>query len=345
MLLSVRGLSVEYRQVGSANRTVTGASLEVPAGEVVGLVGESGCGKSTLALAVLGMTRRSGQIVGGSVEFEGQKLFDVSQGSSLTEDEWRAYRGREIGLVVQHPRGAFNPVKRIGEQIDRHYQVHSGASSGEARRRTLELLEQVGINDPQRRVNSFPHELSGGMAQRALIAMALSPSPKLLIADEATTALDVTIQEQILDLLDELRRTHKLGMIVVSHDMGVVANYCDRVYLMNAGEVVEHAPVERFFEEVAHPAAIALLAAQGVGHDHRAVRLRGLPVDTRRVPPGCRLHLRCPFASSDAGCSTVHPELSNFHDGHQVRCHRAADVTALAQAARPPAESDGGTDV
>ena len=341
MLLSVRGLSVEYRKAESVNRTVSEASLEVAAGEVVGLVGESGCGKSTLALAILGLARRPGEIVGGAVAFEGREIFDVSKGVSLTEGEWRVHRGREIGLVVQHPRGAFNPVKRIGEQIESHYQDHSGATSSEAQRRALELFEQVGINDPVRRLKAFPHELSGGMAQRALIAMALAPSPKLLIADEASTALDVTIQEQILDLLDELRRVHELGMIVVSHDMGVIANYCDRIYLMNAGEIVEQAPVGRFFDEVSHPAAIALLAAQGVGHDHRAVGLRGLPVDTRRVPSGCRLHLRCPFASESAGCLSVHPELTDIHDGHRVRCHRAADVPALAGGARPQ-ETAGG---
>ena len=186
-MLSVRDLTVEYTEVGRTNHAVSEVSLEVPGGSVAGLVGESGSGKSTLALAILGLTREGGRIAGGSVEFEDTELLELS------DDGWRAVRGGQIGLVPQNPRGALDPVERIGTQIEHYYRAHRDATSGEARARALELLTLVGINDPERRLRAFPHELSGGMAQRVLIAMALSCSPKLLIADEPTSGLDVTI--------------------------------------------------------------------------------------------------------------------------------------------------------
>ena len=332
MLLSVIDFSVEYRGLEGVNRAVSDVSLDVPRGGIVGLVGESGSGKSTLALAILGVTRARGHITAGRVMFEGRELL------GLTDSEWRAYRGARIGLITQNPRGALNPVQRVGEQIADYYQAHKGGSASAATARALELLDLVGINDPVRRMQAFPHELSGGMAQRVLIAMALSCSPDLLIADEPTSALDVTIQAQVLD--DIKRSVENIGsaLLLITQDLGIVANYCDRVYLMHAGEIAEEAPVESFFEQAAHPATIALLAAQGMHYDHETVRLRGLSVDTRRLPPGCWLERRCPFATSEAGCNTVHPSLALLHTTHRVRCHRANEVPVLARAVAVPNE-------
>jgi oligopeptide/dipeptide ABC transporter ATP-binding protein len=240
-----------------------------------------------------------------------------------------------IGFITQNPRGSLNPLQRVGDQIMFHFRVHSRGSSAGARKRTLELLERVGIGDAERRFRSYPHELSGGMAQRVLIAMALVTSPELLIADEPTTALDVTIQAQVLDLLAELRRDYGLTVILITHDLGVVANYCDTIHLMNAGELVEDAPALTFFEEATHPAAFALLAAQTGQYDRSRVRMRGFPPDLRKVPPGCRLQKRCPFASEVAGCQTVHPELMPVGLDHRVRCHRSDEVRLLVKNQQP----------
>jgi peptide/nickel transport system ATP-binding protein len=326
VLLRVRDLSVEYRGVGSINRAVNDVSFDVNAGEVVGIVGESGSGKSSTVLAVLGLTRQGGRIVKGSVRFEGRELLELSH------DELRRIRGGRIGLVVQNPRGALNPVVRVGEQIAGVYRAHTNAKPSQARERALELLRMVGINDPERRLEAFPHELSGGMAQRVLIAMSLACNPTLLIADEPTSGLDVTVQAQLLDELRGAADTAGSAILLVTQDLGIVANYCDRVYMMHAGEIVEHAPVVNFFDHPAHPSTAALLAAQRKrGADRLA--LRGFPIDGRRLPEGCYLHSRCPFASLDAGCTRVHPELREVLPGHEARCHRSDLVQAVAREA------------
>ena len=323
-MLFVRDLSVEYAEVGRTTYAVSSVSLDVPGGSVVGLVGESGSGKSTLALAILGLTRERGRIVAGEVEFDGADLLGLSDGG------WRAVRGGQIGLVPQNPRGALDPVERVGTQIEQYYLAHREATTEEARARALELLTLVGINDPERRPPAFPHELSGGMAQRVLIAMALSCSPKLLIADEPTSGLDVTIQAEVLD--DMRRSVEAVGssLLVITQDLGIVANYCDRVYIMHAGEIAEEAPVERFFENATHPATVALLAAQGQHYEHERVRLRGLPVDTRNLPSGCYLHRRCQFADQAAGCYDTRPPLTDVLPEHRVRCHRFEEIPDLA---------------
>ena len=323
-LLDVRDLSVEYAGVGPLNRAVTDVSFEVPAGEVVGIVGESGSGKSTVTLAVLGLTRRGGRITGGSVRFDGEELLGLSEG------RWRRIRGERIGLVTQNPRGALSPVQQVGEQIQAAYLAHRDVSRAQARSRALELLDLVGINDPERRLRAFPHELSGGMAQRVLIAMSLTCEPDLLIADEPTSALDVTVQAQLLDDLRRAAAEAGSSLLLVTQDLGIVANYCDRVYLMHAGEVLEQSSTERFFADQANPATAALLAAQRTVISPE-LKLRGFPVDGRRLPDGCRLHPRCPFASEQAGCMTVHPELREVAPGHLTRCHRAEHVSATAR--------------
>jgi oligopeptide/dipeptide ABC transporter ATP-binding protein len=323
MLLDVQNLSVEYVSVGARNRAVNDLSFLVAPGEVVGIVGESGCGKSTAILAVLGLTRPGGRIVQGSVKFEDTELLGAS------ETAWRSVRGAQIAVVTQNPRASLNPMMRVGEQIVTAYRAHRVATPEEARERALELLRVVGINDPERRLQAFPHELSGGMAQRVLIAMALSCSPKLLMADEPTSGLDVTIQAQVLDDLRRAIDEVRSSLLLVSQDLGIVANYCDRVYLLHAGEVAEEAATVDFFGQPAHPAAVALLSVQ-----RRMVaegfRLRGLPIDGRRLPRGCYLHPRCPFSDLASGCESVHPPLFDVAPGHRSRCHRFAAVHAAA---------------
>ncbi len=319
MLLEVQDLSIEYGSVGAQNHGVIGASFAVDEGEIVGIVGESGSGKSSAMLAVLGLTREGGRIAGGSVRFEGKELL------GLTRDEWRAFRGSKIGLVTQTPRAALNPVRRVGEQIAAVYRSHREATKAEARERSLELMRLVGINDPKRRLEAYPHELSGGMAQRVLIAIALSCSPKLLIADEPTSGLDATVQAQVLDDLRRVATEVGSSLALVTHDLGIVANYCDRVYVMESGEVVEEADVHTFFARPAHPASLALLSKQQEDSD-QAFRLRGAPLDRMVLPSGCFLHPRCPFAEEASGCMTDHPGLYEIATGHRSRCHRHVAV-------------------
>jgi oligopeptide/dipeptide ABC transporter ATP-binding protein len=319
ILLEVEHLSIEYHTAGVVNKAVTDLSFHVASGEVVSIVGDSGSGKSTAILGVLGLARRGGFITSGNVKLEGQELL------ALDEEQWRKVRGNQVGLVTQNPRGALNPVMRVGDQIAKIYKAHRQATDEQARERALELLRMVGINDPERRLKAFPHELSGGMAQRIVIAMALSCTPKLLIADEPTTGLDVTVQAQVLDDLRHAANEVGSSLLLVTHDLGIVANYCDRVYLMHAGELVEVARTETFFESPAHPVSAALLSAQRGIVDER-FRLRGFPIDGRRLPSGCWLHPRCPFALTDAGCMTEHPPLYEVNSGHVSRCHRFTTV-------------------
>jgi oligopeptide/dipeptide ABC transporter ATP-binding protein len=245
-LLRVRGLEVSYATAAGPVRPVAGVDFEIRRREVVGLVGDAGSGKSTVALALLGLARPPGQITAGEVVFEGRDLL------KLSEHEVRAIRGRDIGVIVQNPRGALNPMLRVGTQIANVYRAHNSATPAEARRQAVEMLRLVGINDPERRVDSFAHELSGGMAQRALIAMALSSRPKLLIADEPTSGLDVTIQAQFLDEMWRTVQDTGSAMLLVTQDLGIIANYCDRVLVLHDGRIVEDAPVRDFFADPRH---------------------------------------------------------------------------------------------
>ena len=319
MLLEVQDLNIEYGSVGAPNHGVIDASFSVDDGEIVGIVGESGSGKSSAMLAVLGLTREGGRVASGSVKFEGHELL------GLTRDEWRAFRGSKIGLVTQNPRASLNPVRRVGEQIAAVYRSHREATKAQARERSLELMRLVGINDPVRRLEAYPHELSGGMAQRVLIAIALSCSPKLLIADEPTSGLDATVQAQVLDDLRRVAKEVGSSLALVTHDLGVVANYCDRVYVMESGEVVEESDVHTFFARPAHPASLALLSKQQETSDE-AVRLRGAPLDRIVLPSGCFLHPRCVFAEEESGCMTEHPALYDVASDHRSRCHRHVAV-------------------
>jgi oligopeptide/dipeptide ABC transporter ATP-binding protein len=246
-LLSVRNLQVTYRSETAVSRPVDGASFTINSHEVVGLVGDAGSGKSTAALALLGLARTPGAITGGEVIFEGRDLL------KLPDDEIRAIRGRDIGIIVQNPRAALNPMLRVGTQIGNAYKAHNQATEAQARKQAVDMLRMVGINDPERRVEAFAHELSGGMAQRALIAMALSSKPKLLIADEPTSGLDVTIQAQFLDEMWQTVQSTGSAILLVTQELGVIANYCDRVLVLHDGRIVEDAPVRDFFANPQHP--------------------------------------------------------------------------------------------
>lgn len=295
-------------------RALNGVSFTLDSGEVLGLVGETGAGKSLTALSVLGLLRPPARIVAGSVKFDGAELLG-RQESSLN-----ALRGGDIALVVQSPRTSLDPLTRIGEQIARVVRVHRGVGAEDARQRALQMLAAVGIPDPPRRYEAWPHELSGGMAQRVLIAMALANEPRLLIADEPTTGLDVTVQAQILDLLRAQARQRSLATLIITHDLGIVAQYADRVAVMFAGSVVETGDVRAVFSAPAHPYTQALLACMPerirLGTSiHRA----GAPPDLYALPPGCPYADRCPSAA--VACRRM-PEERALGDGHRVRCHQ-----------------------
>ena len=246
-VLRVRDLAVGYPTPAGLLQPVNGVSFDIGAREVVGLVGDAGSGKSTTALALLGLVRAPGKIMGGTVEFDGRDLL------ALPDDEIRSIRGRDIGIIVQNPRAALNPMLKIGRQIGNVYEAHNRGTAAEVRAQAIEMLRMVGINDPERRVESFAHELSGGMAQRALIAMALSSRPRLLIADEPTSGLDVTIQAQFLDQMWQTVQSTGSAILLVTQELGVIANYCDRVLVMHDGRIVEDAPVRQFFATPQHP--------------------------------------------------------------------------------------------
>lgn len=322
-LLEATGVSVEYTVRDGTLHAVNDASVRVMAGEVVGLVGDSGSGKSTLVRALLGATGPGGRIVSGSVKFEGEELVGASY------DRLSRVRGSGIGFITQAPKAAMNPLVRVGQQLTTILR-HRGMAdnSRDAQALAVRLLTAVGIAEPERRLRAYPHELSGGMAQRILFAMAVGPKPRLLLADEPTSGLDVTLQAQLLDDLRAAAASAGSSLVIVTHEVGVVAQYCDRLYLMNAGEVVEACDVNSFFERPRHPASLALLTPDDPGAPG-ALRLTGLPVDRRRLPAGCYMHPRCPLADVEAGCMAEHPELVEVEPGHHVRCHRHQAVEHL----------------
>ncbi|ADB51367.1 ABC transporter ATP-binding protein [Conexibacter woesei] len=309
-LLSVRDLHVEFRTRRGTVRAVRGLSYDVCQGEAVGLVGESGSGKSVSALAVLGLLpRRTARIAAGSIRLRGDELV------GLGEKRLRALRGAVVSLIFQDPLSSLNPVLTIGRQITEQLEAHGRAEGAAARARAVELLEQVGIPDAPRRVDQHPHELSGGMRQRAMIAMALSCEPALLIADEPTTALDVTIQAQILELLAELRETLGMSLLLITHDLGVVAGFTDRVAVMYAGRIVEQGPTEPLLARPAHPYAQGLLASIPRLDRPRQAQLTPIP----GVPPnlgaeiaGCPFRPRCAHAVER--CAAADPPLEPLED-------------------------------
>ncbi|HXY19648.1 MAG TPA: ABC transporter ATP-binding protein [Gemmatimonadales bacterium] len=314
-LLELRDLAVRFTGPDGVARAVDGIDLTVAEGETVGLVGESGCGKSVTTLAILRLVEPPGHIAhGSSVRLEGRDLL------ALGPKEIRAVRGNHVALVFQDPLSALNPVLRIGAQIAEAIRAHESVTRSTARWRAVEMLAAVGIPDAERRAAAYPHQLSGGMRQRVVLAMALACRPKLLLADEPTTALDVTIQAEILELLDALQRKLGMAVLLVTHNLGIVAERTRRVYVMYAGQIVEEASTERLFAQPAHPYTEGLLAAIPRLEERRA-RLQAIP---GQVPPatawpaGCRFHPRCPHAWEK--CAAEEPPLLDAGARHKARC-------------------------
>lgn len=314
-LLRVEGLHTQFNMKKGVVWAVNGVSISIRRGEVVGIVGESGCGKSVTALSILGLIRPPGEIVSGEVLFEGENLV----GAPIRT--LRRIRGKEIAMIFQNPLSALNPVFTIGFQIEEAILEHDQIGRSAARDRALELLQVVGIPDAERRLRQYPHQFSGGMAQRAMIAMALANSPKLLIADESTTALDVTIQAQILRLLRRLSGELGMAIMFITHNMGLVVENCDQTLVMYAGKVVEAGATEDVFERPLHPYTRALLACvpelQGERRD--LVPLEGFPPDLTVESRGCDFEPRC--AERFDRCPLNEPESRDEEPGHVVRCH------------------------
>jgi len=321
-LLAVQDLDVQYRTAERGVDLVKGVNFEIAEGEIVCLVGESGSGKSLTASAVLGLLRRNKRMtVQGKLEFDGSDL------NALSNRDMREIRGREIGMIFQNPVGALDPVIPIGKQIAEAV-ARRWTGRSEIRRRVVELVEWVGISDPEHRIKQFPHEISGGMCQRAAIAIALAGDPKLLIADEPTTALDVTIQAQILALLKQIRDSRRMSVLLITHDMGVAAQTADRIIVMYAGSIVEAGPTKEFFAHAGHPYSIGLINAVPRVDAERALRFSAIPgsmPEARNRPAGCPFHPRCSIATER--CREEAPELKR--SGSQlIACHRADEVLA-----------------
>ena len=314
-LLDVRGLGVGMGRGAAEVRLVQDLSFSVAAGEAYGIVGESGCGKSTTVRAVIRLLAGRLHVTSGSILFENLDL------ARLDETALRRVRGAGIGMVFQDPLTALNPVLPVGRQVAEGLRHHGQASRAGRAARMLEVMRLVGLPDPARIAAAFPHELSGGQRQRAAIAIALACAPRLLLADEPTTALDVTIQDQILRLLSELRRTLGMGLVLVTHDLGVVAQTCDRVAVMYAGRIVEEAPIARVFAAPAHPYTVALLASipQGARARHPLRPIAGQPPDPAHRPGGCPFEPRCPRRL--AVCAAAMPPLGAADGGGGVACH------------------------
>src|SRR5213594_3730580 len=316
-LLEVRDLRTSFFLEGGEARAVDGVSFTLDAGRVLGLVGESGCGKSVTALSLMRLVPPPGRIVGGEVRLDGRDLL------GLPERDMRAVRGAGLSMIFQEPMTSLNPVFTVGSQIAEAVRLHRPVSRREAWERAVGLLAEVGIPEPARRARDYPHRLSGGMRQRVMIAMAISCEPRVLIADEPTTALDVTIQADILDLLRTLRERHGMAVVLITHDLGVVAEQADEVAIMYAGRIVEHASVLDVFERPLHPYTQALLRSMpGVGGERRG-RLEAIPgqvPDLRHLPTGCHFRDRCPKAIG--ACAEEDPPLEQKARGHAAACIR-----------------------
>ena len=313
-LLEVKGLQTYFYTEDGIVKAINGVDFVIRPGEVMGLVGESGSGKSVTSLSIMRLLSGSGKIVNGSILFDGVDLV------TLSEDEVVKIRGDELSMIFQQPASCLNPVFRIGDQIAETIMVHQELSKQAAWQQAVEMLRKVGIPDAARRATAFPHEISGGQAQRVMIAMALSCLPKLLIADEPTTALDVTIQAQILDLMRTLRTETGTAILLITHDMGVIAEMCDSVAVMYAGQIVEYTDVITLFDQQLHPYTEGLLAAIPVLGDVRdsLAVIPGSVPNLIELPPGCKFAARCPYAKEL--CVETEPRLVEVEPGHSVRC-------------------------
>ncbi|MDF1585544.1 ABC transporter ATP-binding protein [Marinimicrococcus flavescens] len=315
-VLAVEGLDVEFPSYGEAPvRALHGLDLSIGEQEIVGLVGESGSGKTTLARAIMQLVPPPGRISQGSVSFEGRDL------SKLDEEQLRTLRGRAMSMVIANPRSELNPLLTVGQQIGNILKYHTGCKGRELRERVIEMLKEVRIPDPERRYDAFPHELSGGMAQRVVMAIALICNPRLVISDDATSGLDVTVQAQVLELLKRLAERHRTAMLFITRDIGITAHFCDRVAIIYGGEIMEIATRARFFANPMHPYSVLLLAAFSHNPKLRSYWLKEgeAAAEARPAETGCPFAPRCVRVREH--CRSVHPELRELEAGHHVRCH------------------------
>jgi oligopeptide/dipeptide ABC transporter ATP-binding protein len=315
-VLEVKGLRTYFYTEDGVVQAINGVDFRIRPGEIMGLVGESGSGKSVTSLSILRLLPASGKIVAGEVYLQGRDL------TKIPEAEMVKLRGNEIAMIFQQPTSCLNPVFRIGDQIAEVLTIHDGLTHQQAWQRAVELLRKVGIPAAEKRASAFPHEVSGGQAQRVMIAMALASQPKLLIADEPTTALDVTIQAQILDLMRTLRDETGTSVLLITHDMGVIAEMCDSVAVMYAGQIVEYTAVETIFERPLHPYTEGLLAAIPVLGEHKETLavIPGSVPNLIHLPPGCKFSPRCPYVKEEI-CTAGTPPLVEVEPNHRVRCY------------------------
>lgn len=322
VLLEVENLNVEFHTDAGVVKAVQDMSFTLHAKETFAIIGESGSGKSVTAQAIMGIVPSPpGVVTVDAIRFRGSNLDD------LRESDRRKVRGQEIAMIFQDPLTSLNPVFTVGDQIGEMFRVHRDASKSESRELAIDLMEQVRIPEARRRVGDYPHQFSGGMRQRVMIAMALALDPAVIIADEPTTALDVTVQAQIMELLGELQEEHNMGLVLITHDLGVVASVADTVQLMYAGKTVERAEADEFYEAHAHPYAEGLMDSipSLIGGKSRLDPIEGLPPSLIKLPSGCSFHPRCPYAIER--CVTEIPELRTIDSyGGIVACHRAEEV-------------------
>ena len=317
-LLTIEGLRTTFRTQNGEIAAVDGVDLSVAKGRTLGIVGESGCGKSILSLSVMRLVPPPGRIAAGRISFDGRNLLDLSPG------EMRGLRGNRIAMIFQEPMTSLNPVFTAGDQITEAMRAHDrAASSADLRARAIAALSRVRIPAPERRFDEYPHQMSGGMRQRVMIAMALACAPDLLIADEPTTALDVTVQAQILDLLRDLQQETGMAIILITHDLGIVAEMADEVAVMYSGRVVERAPGPAIFDDPQHPYTLGLLGSIPKIEEQRdrLLAIEGTVPPPFDLPSGCRFHPRCVFA--DAACTAQDPPLRMLNDSHRVACLHA----------------------
>jgi len=319
-LLRVTDLEVRFKTELGELTAVEGVELRVDAGETVALVGESGCGKTVTALSIMRLVPPPGRITAGSIRYDGREVLELS------DAELRSMRGARIAFVFQEPMTSLNPVFTVGAQIVEAIRAHENVERGEAESRAIQMLERVRIPEPARRLSQYPHQLSGGMQQRVMIAMALCSRPKLLIADEPTTALDVTVQADILQLIEDLKDEFEMSVLLITHDLGIVAETADRLYVMYAGRISETARVERIFEQPMHPYTAALMRAvpRLEGADKRLEPIPGTVPNPLQWPAGCRFHPRCPL--KEKICFSNPPELRTVAENHASACHFAESV-------------------
>ena len=318
-LVDIKNERLSFFTPAGEVKALNDVSIHLKEGEVLGIVGESGSGKSVTAYSLMGLTAYPGKLIGGSLYFNGHQV------DQMTDKEMRKIRGNEISIIFQDPMTSLNPVYTIGNQIMEAILLHTDKSKDQARERAKELLELVGINEPDKRLKQYPHELSGGMRQRVMIAIALACEPKLLIADEPTTALDVTIQAQVLEMMKELRRKYQMSMLMITHDLGIVADICDEVSIIYAGRVVEHGTLEDVYRNTLHPYTKGLFQSLPNMEDRTAKLkpIKGLMPDPSNLPPGCAFCPRCDRAMDV--CHTQQPPRIYRNEEHYVCCHLYQD--------------------